>query len=97
MCQLNLNLAAAEIDTLSANDCDPQKAPSKSFPKFGRHEIDDIYAVSIVYRKSYDRFGTFAPLGPTMRNGFSLSERPIGAGQLAHYPSFSSWVETGLE
>ena len=26
--------------------------------------MDDIYAVSIGYRKSYGRFGTFEPLGP---------------------------------
>ena len=39
------------------------KSRSKSSPKIGRCEIDDIYAVSIGYRKSYGRFGTFEPLG----------------------------------
>ena len=33
---------------------------------FGLETGDDIYAVSIGYRKSYGRFGTFAPLGPIM-------------------------------
>ena len=42
----------------------PPKSRSKSFPKIGRREIDDVYAVSIGYRKSYVRFGTFEPLGP---------------------------------
>ena len=40
----------------------PQKSRSKSSPKIGRREINDIYAVSIGYRKSYGRFGTFEPL-----------------------------------
>ena len=39
--------------------------PCKLFhtPKIGRREIDDIYAASIGYRKSYGRIGTFASLG----------------------------------
>ena len=41
----------------------PQKSRSRSSPKIGRREIDDIYAASIGYRKSYGRFGTFASLG----------------------------------
>ena len=40
------------------------KCRSKSSPKIGRSQIDDIYAVSIGYRKSYGGFGTFEPLGP---------------------------------
>ena len=40
------------------------KSRSKSSPKIGRRQIDDIYAVSIGYRKSYGGFGTFEPLGP---------------------------------
>ena len=43
----------------------PPKIRSKSSPKIGRREIDDIYAVSIGCRKSYGRFGTFEPLRPT--------------------------------
>ena len=42
----------------------PPKSRSKSSPKTGGREFDDIYAVSIGYRKSYDRFGTFEPLRP---------------------------------
>ena len=42
----------------------PPKCRSKSSPKIGRRQIDDIYAVSIGYRKSYGGFGTFEPLGP---------------------------------
>ena len=42
----------------------PPKSRSKSSPKIGRRQIDDIYAVSIGYRKSYGGFGTFEPLGP---------------------------------
>ena len=42
----------------------PPKSRSKSSPKIGRCQIDDIYAVSIGYRKSYGGFGTFEPLGP---------------------------------
>ena len=38
----------------------PPKSRSKSPPKIGRREIDDIYAVSIGYRKSYGGFCTFA-------------------------------------
>ena len=34
----------------------PQKSRSKSSPKIGRHEIDNIYAVSIGYQKSYGGF-----------------------------------------
>ena len=51
----------------------PPKSRSKSSPKIGRREINDIYAVSIGYRKSYGRFGTFAPLGPPLgdRSAFS--------------------------
>ena len=37
----------------------PPKSRSKSTPKIGRREIDDIYAVSIGYRKSYGGFCTF--------------------------------------
>ena len=44
----------------------PPKSRSKSSPKIGRRQIDDIYAVSIGYRKSYGGFGTFEPLGPTI-------------------------------
>ena len=46
----------------------PPKSRSKSSPKIGRRQIDDIYAVSIGYRKSYGRFGTFEPLGPSIRS-----------------------------
>ena len=41
----------------------PPKSRSKSSLKIGRCEIDDIFAVSIGYRKSYGRFGNFEPLG----------------------------------
>ena len=44
----------------------PAKSRSRSSPKIGRREIDEIYAVSIGYRKSYGRLGTFEPLGPSM-------------------------------
>ena len=44
----------------------PQKQIKIIPPKIGRREIDDIYAVSIGYRKSYGRFGIFAPLGHMM-------------------------------
>ena len=37
----------------------PQNRP-KSSPKIGGRQIDDTDAVSIGYRKSYGRFGTFA-------------------------------------
>ena len=47
----------------------PPKSRSKSSPKIGRRQIDDIYAVSIGYRKSYGGFGTFEPLGPRMEAG----------------------------
>ena len=45
----------------------PPKCRSNSSPKIGRRQIDDIYAVSIGYRKSYGGFGTFEPLGPIRR------------------------------
>ena len=48
----------------------PQKCRSKSSPKIGRRQIDDIYAVSIGYRKSYGGFGTFEPLGHAWRVRF---------------------------
>ena len=38
----------------------PPKSRSKSSPKTGGRQIDDTYAVSIGYQKSYGRFGTFA-------------------------------------
>ena len=44
----------------------PPKSRSKSSPKIGRRQIDDIYAVSTGYRKSYGVFGTFEPLGPSI-------------------------------
>ena len=42
----------------------PPKKQIKSSPKNGRRQIDDIYTVSIGYRKPYGGFGTFEPLGP---------------------------------
>ena len=38
----------------------PPKNRPKSSPKIGGRQIDDTDAVSIGYRKSYGRFGTFA-------------------------------------
>ena len=38
----------------------PQKKQAKITPKIGGRKIDDIYTVSIGYRKSYGGFGTFA-------------------------------------
>ena len=38
----------------------PPKSRPKSSPKIGGRQIDDIYTVSIGYRKSYGGFGTFA-------------------------------------
>ena len=49
----------------------PPKCRSKSSPKIGRRQIDDIYAVSIGYRKSYGGFGTFEPLGPCLESSIS--------------------------
>ena len=45
----------------------PPKNRSISSSKIGRRKIDDIYAVSIGYRKSYGRFGTVEQLGPRWR------------------------------
>ena len=36
------------------------KKQAKIIPKIGGRQIDDIYTVSIGYRKSYGGFGTFA-------------------------------------
>ena len=38
----------------------PPKKQAKIIPKIGGRQIDDTDAVSIGYRKSYGRFGTFA-------------------------------------
>ena len=46
----------------------------------GRREIDDIYAVSIGYRKSYGCFGTFAPLGPLYHECKSFREPDASQG-----------------
>ena len=53
----------------------PPKSRSKSSPKIGRRQIDDIYAVSIGYRKSYGGFGTFELIGPILH--FPVSD-PTG-------------------
>ena len=52
----------------------PPKSRSKSSPKIGRRQIDDIYAVSTGYRKSYGGFGTFEPLGPKFH---TLTDFPL--------------------
>ena len=52
----------------------PPKSRSKSSPKIGRRQIDDIYAVSIGYRKSYGVFGTFEPLGPLVPSALPMAE-----------------------
>ena len=57
----------------------PPKCRSKSSPKIGRRQIDDIYAVSIGYRKSYSGFCIFEPLGPMTNEEASHFKTEPGA------------------